>query len=68
VIELSVSGDQVQESPVLKDIAGDILDFTVVGDKLVVLEKEPLGARAWGIFKGENPFKRNLYLFPLKED
>ena len=68
IIEVSVRGTQAEVSPVLKEVSGTVLDFTVHGDRLVVLVRATLGSKAVNLFKGKSPFKRDLYIFPLRED
>lgn len=68
ILEVSLRGTQAEVSTVLADVSGTVLDFTVLGDKLVVLVRPTLAVKAKNIFKGKSPFKRDIYVFPLSED
>lgn len=68
IVEVSLRGTQAEVSTVLGDVSGTVLDFTVLEDRLVVLVRATLGSKAINLFKGKSPFKRDLYIFPLRED
>ena len=59
-------GVTVEERGMLEEIGGEILDYAIVGDRIVVLSKPLFGIRASNILKGENPFGTMLYIFSLK--
>ncbi len=67
IIALIVKGILIEDKSILKDIGGTMMDFEIMDDKIVVLVKPFMGINMGKIFKGENPFKRNLYVFSLKE-
>jgi hypothetical protein len=60
------NGVTVEERSMLEEIGGDILDYAIVGDRIVVLSKPLFGIRASNILKGESPFGTMLYIFSLK--
>lgn len=60
------NGVTVEERGLLEEIGGEILDYTIVGDRIVVLAKPLFGIRMGDILKGENPFGTMLYIFSLK--
>lgn len=60
------NGITVEERGLLEEIGGEVLDYAVVGDRLVVLSKPLFGIRAQNILKGESPFGTMLYIFSLK--
>ncbi|HDO22897.1 MAG TPA: VCBS repeat-containing protein [Nitrospirae bacterium] len=66
ILGLAVNGLSVNEKKILKDIGGTLLDFTVMDDRIAVLVRPFLGIKMGNILKGENPFKRNLYVFSLQ--
>jgi len=68
IVEIASKEGSITMTPVLSGIEGTVHDFTVIDDKLVLLVKRSFAKTALDLFKGESPFKRNLYLFPLKED
>ncbi|MGE5893162.1 MAG: FG-GAP repeat domain-containing protein [bacterium] len=68
IIELSFPEGVPTVSPVLKEISGTVYDFAVIEDKLVILVRQSLAMKAVNVFKGKSPFKREIYLFPLKKD
>lgn len=59
-------GFSVEERALLEEIDGEILDYALAGDKVVVLSKPIFGIRARNILKGENPFGVMLHIFSLK--
>jgi hypothetical protein len=60
------NGITVEERGLLEEIGGEVLDYAVVGDRLIVLSKPLFGIRAQNILKGESPFGTMLYIFSLK--
>lgn len=60
------NGVTVEERGLLEEIGGEILDYAVIGDRLIVLSKPLFGIRASNILKGESPFGTMLYIFSLK--
>ena len=60
------TGIGMEERGMLEEIGGEILDYSLVGDKIVVLSKPLLWLRPKNILKGESPFGTMLYIFSLK--
>lgn len=60
------NGVTVEERGLLEEIGGEILDYAVVGDHLIVISKPLFGIRFKNILKGESPFGTMLYIFSLK--
>jgi hypothetical protein len=60
------NGITVEERGLLEEIGGEILDYAVVGDRLIAISKPLFGIRAQNILKGESPFGTMLYIFSLK--
>ncbi len=58
------NGLSMEESVLIDDIKGTILDYTMAGDKLFVLTKPLFGIKARNILKGGNPLGTilNIYL------
>jgi hypothetical protein len=60
------NGVTVEERGLLEEIGGEILDYAIVGDRIVVLARPLFGIRMGNILKGENPFGAMLHIFSLK--
>lgn len=60
------NGISVEETSFLEEIGGNILDYTVVGDRLLVLVKPYLLSNATDLLKGHNPMGITLYIFSTK--
>ncbi len=60
------NGMTVEQRVFIEDISGEILDYAVVGDRLLVLSKPLFGLQPKNILKGENPIVTNLQVFSLK--
>ncbi|MFA5354758.1 MAG: hypothetical protein WC291_11060, partial [Thermodesulfovibrionales bacterium] len=65
LIGLWWNGINVEERSFLPEIGGEIMDYAVTGDRLVVLSRPLFGMRAQNILKGESPFGTMLYIFSL---
>ncbi|NTU43211.1 MAG: VCBS repeat-containing protein [Nitrospirales bacterium] len=59
------NGITVEERSFLPDISGEITDYAIAGDKLVILSRPLFGIKAQNILKGENPFGTMLAIFSL---
>jgi len=68
IVEITSKEGNVTMKQVLAGLDGTIHDFTVLDDKLVILVRHGFGQKLADMFSGKSPFKRNIYLFPLKED
>ncbi len=60
------NGISVEETSFLDEIGGNILDYTVLGDRLLVLVKPYLLSNAMDLLKGHNPMGITLYIFSTK--
>ncbi len=60
------NGAAIEERVFIENAGGDLLDYDVAGDRLIVLSKSTLSSGAMNIFKGESPFGATLYIFSLK--
>lgn len=60
------TGLSMEESTLIDDISGSIMDYTLLADKLVVLSKPLFGLKPKNILKGESPRGSMLYVYSLK--
>jgi hypothetical protein len=60
------NGISVEERGLLEEIGGEILDYAIVGDRIVVISMPLFGIKAKNILKGESPFVIMMYIFSLK--
>ncbi len=60
------TGISMEERAVIEDIPGNILDYTLAGDRLIVLSRPLFGIKLQNILKGENPLGSALYIYSLK--
>jgi len=60
------TGVSMEERTLIDDIPGNALDYTIAGDRIVVLDKPALGIKFKNILKGENPLGTVLYIYLLK--
>jgi hypothetical protein len=60
------NGITVEERGFLEEVSGNILDYTVVGDRILVLIKPFLFGQAKSLLKGQNPMGIKLYVFSTK--
>jgi hypothetical protein len=60
------NGITVDERGFLDEMSGNILDYTVVGDRILVLVKPYLFGQAQSLLKGQNPTGIMLYVFSAK--
>ncbi len=60
------NGITVEEKGFLEEMSGNILDYAVVGDRILVLVKPYLLGQAKSILKGQNPTGMKLYVFSTK--
>ncbi len=61
------NGVALEERKLLENINGEILDYAISGDKMMVLSKPLFGIRFENILKGKNPIGTMLYIYSLKE-
>jgi hypothetical protein len=67
IVGMKVQGMLLKGDRLIKDIGGTMIDFAILGDKIMVIVKPALGLKMGNIIKGKNPFKRNLYVFSFEE-
>jgi hypothetical protein len=60
------NGITVEERGFLEEMSGNILDYAVIGDRILVLVKPYLLGQAKSILKGQNPTGMKLYVFSTK--
>lgn len=60
------NGLSMEESILIDNIKGTLFDYTVSGDKIIVISSPPLGIKPGNILKGENPIKTELSIYSLK--
>jgi hypothetical protein len=60
------TGFSMEERVLIEGISGSLLDYTLSGDRLVVLSKPFLGIKTKNILKGENPLGSMLYIYSLR--
>ncbi len=61
------NGASMEEGILIDDIKGSILDYALVGDKIMVMVSPLFGIKAENILKGENPLGSRLYIYALKK-
>jgi hypothetical protein len=60
------NGAAIEERAFVENAGGDMLDYDVAGDRVIVLSKSTVSSGAMKIFKGESPFGVMLYIYSLK--
>ena len=60
------NGLSVEESVLIDNIKGSVLDYISSGDKIIVLASPMFGIIAGNILKGENPLRTTLYIYSIK--
>lgn len=60
------NGLSMEEGMLIDNIKGTLFDYTVSGDKIIVISSPPLGIKPGNILKGENPIKIELSIYLLK--
>lgn len=60
------TGASMEERDVIEDIPGNALDYSLAGDRLIVLSRSSFGIKLENILKGENPLGSALYIYSLK--
>lgn len=56
----------MEEGILIDNIKGTLFDYTVSGDKIIVISSPPMGIKPENILKGENPIKTELSIYLLK--
>lgn len=60
------NGFSMEESVLVDDIKGSLQDYTLAGDKMIVLTSPLLGIKFSNILKGENPLGTVLFIYSIK--
>jgi len=63
---LLYNGISVEDRPFIQDINGELLDYTVAGDKVFVMTRPIMGVETKKILKGENPFILSLSVYSTR--
>lgn len=60
------NGFSMEESVLINDVKGSVLDYALAGDKMIVLTSPFFGIKFGNILKGENPLGTLLYVYSVK--
>lgn len=60
------NGFSMEESVLINDVKGSVLDYALAGDKMIVLTSPFFGIKFGNILKGENPLGTLLYIYSVK--
>jgi hypothetical protein len=60
------NGFSMENSILINDIAGTVLDFAVADDKMLVLSNPLLGIKFKNILKGKSPLGTMLFMYSIK--
>ncbi len=60
------SGFSMEESVLIDDVPGTLLDYALVGDKMVVLSSPLLGIKFDNIMKGANPLGTHIHIYSAR--
>jgi len=60
------TGVSMEERIIVENIPGNVLDYTLADDRLIVLDRPLFGIKFQNILKGENPLGSVLYIYSLK--
>jgi hypothetical protein len=60
------TGISMEETSFIDGISGTLLDYTVSGDKVLVLSSPMFGVKAGNILKGDNPLGTVLSIYSIK--
>lgn len=66
IYKLFWNGLSMEESILIDNIKGNILDYLVLSDRILILSRPFFGFKPEKILKGENPLKTTLYIYSLK--
>jgi hypothetical protein len=61
------NGISMEEGIFIDNIKGSVLDYALVGDKIMVLASPMFGVKPENILKGENPLGSILYIYAIKK-
>lgn len=60
------NGLSMEEGVLIDNMKGTLLDYTIVGGRIIALRSPLFGFKAGNILKGENPVQTELLLYSLK--
>ncbi|MBI4690212.1 MAG: VCBS repeat-containing protein [Nitrospirae bacterium] len=60
------TGTSMEEKAVIEKIPGNVLDYSVMNERLISIGRPLLGIKFENILKGENPLGSALYIYSLK--
>ncbi len=60
------NGLAMEDDVLIDGITGNVLDYSLVGDKIAVLARPLMGIKFSNILKGENPIGSALYIYVVK--
>jgi hypothetical protein len=60
------NGLAMEEGVLIDNIAGTLFDYTVDGDRIMVLASPLFGIKPGNILKGENPLQTELIIYKMK--
>jgi hypothetical protein len=60
------NGLSMEDNVLIDNIAGNVLDYSLVGDRIAVLARPLMGIKFGNILKGENPIGSVLYIYVVK--
>lgn len=66
IILLWYNGITVEQNKIIENIDGDLLDYNISNDRLIVLLKPPMGIKTSNLLKAENPFVNTIKILNLK--
>ncbi len=66
IVGLRWMGPSLEESPIFKDIPGNVKDISIIGDSVYVLAGPAMGFDIKRLFKGKSPVVSKLYVYSLK--
>lgn len=66
IVGLRWMGPSFEESPIFKDISGNVKDISIIGDNVYVLAGPAMGFDIKRLFKGKSPTVGRLYVYSLK--
>ncbi|MGQ9569971.1 MAG: hypothetical protein ACUVUQ_03825 [Thermodesulfovibrionales bacterium] len=61
------NGVSMEEGILIDDIKGSILDYALIGDKIMVMASPMFGVKPENILKGESPLGSRLYIYAIKK-
>ncbi|MCX8027264.1 MAG: VCBS repeat-containing protein [Thermodesulfovibrionales bacterium] len=66
IILLWYNGITVEQNKIIENLDGEVLDYNITDNRLIVLSKPPLGVKPANILKGQNPFVNTIKIINLK--